>query len=149
MPYRPKRPRAKRQRTTEDSDDASHHHVADMVESPASSASVVIPPRAPGSAPSAAQPNDIGASTQPDPTTSSPTGSAEAASTTWSGPLIGYCFCQDWKITIKEPISGVVVCHCKDCQAISSSFFCTFLTVSMSSPIPLATGTSSLQARAA
>jgi len=44
--------------------------------------------------------------------------------------IVGYCFCKDWRVEIKEPISGVVVCHCKDCQAISSSFFCTFLTVS-------------------
>ncbi|KAK6538345.1 hypothetical protein TWF694_011224 [Orbilia ellipsospora] len=132
MPYRPKRPRNLKRPKTSDPEEAEEsrkgHQPADLAESSASPPAGDI---AQGQHSTSSAPHrDVTVPGQPDATTSSPTGS-DAPAAVWTGPLIGYCFCKDWKVTIKEPIPGVVVCHCKDCQAISSSFFCTFLTVSM------------------
>ncbi|KAK6523406.1 hypothetical protein TWF281_001387 [Arthrobotrys megalospora] len=131
MPYRKyastpgkrgQRSRGKRQRTSEEpTEDAAEQPTEALAGNSASSSDT-----ARGQASNSAN-RDACTPEQPDATTSP--ASAEATTANWVGPLIGYCFCQDWKVTIKEPIPGVVVCHCKDCQAISSSFFCTFLTV--------------------
>ncbi|KAF3192105.1 hypothetical protein TWF788_004293 [Orbilia oligospora] len=130
MPYRKhrvQRPRVKRRRTSEEPiEDAGQQQQPE-----AGPAENTASPSAESStrrrASNSATDHDTGTLEHPD-ATSSPA-SAEATAANWVGPLIGYCFCRDWKVTIKEPIPGVVVCHCKDCQAISSSFFCTFLTV--------------------
>ncbi|EGX53129.1 hypothetical protein AOL_s00007g78 [Orbilia oligospora ATCC 24927] len=137
MPYRKhrvQRPRVKRRRTSEEpTEDAGQQQQPE-----AGPAENTASPSAESStrrrASNSATDHDAGTLDHPD-ATSSPA-SAEATAANWVGPLIGYCFCRDWKVTIKEPIPGVVVCHCKDCQAISSSFFCTFLTVSMGCPTP-------------
>ncbi|KAK6338028.1 hypothetical protein TWF696_001499 [Orbilia brochopaga] len=129
MPYRQKKPRAKKQKTSEEAEDATTHPQPSGLNDPVASPSSSRTRARDRNSPNSPEHHDESSHTQHDTTTSSPTGSAEAVPPPWSGPLIGYCFCQDWKITIKEPIPGVVVCHCRDCQAISSSFFCTFLTV--------------------
>ncbi|KAK6339916.1 hypothetical protein TWF718_009304 [Orbilia javanica] len=130
MPYRRvkrvQRPRVKRRRTSEEptEDDAAEQEpVAGPAENAASSSAERSAQRQISNSAT-----NHGASTSDHPDATSSPASAEATAS-WAGPLIGYCFCRDWKVTIKEPIPGVVVCHCKDCQAISSSFFCTFLTV--------------------
>ncbi|KAK6352146.1 hypothetical protein TWF730_008978 [Orbilia blumenaviensis] len=129
MPYRKRvqRPRFKRPRTSEPEETVENAAQQPPAGGPENSASPVRS-TARRQAPNPTVSRDTGTADHPDATTSSPT-SAEASAASWVGPLVGYCFCQDWKVTIKEPIPGVVVCHCKDCQAISSSFFCTFLTV--------------------
>ncbi|KAF3914665.1 hypothetical protein AA313_de0204516 [Arthrobotrys entomopaga] len=130
MPYRPKRPRNPKRPKTSDPEEAEEFQDGEQPAGPAESfPSSSARATAQGQPSTSSAPHrDVTVPGQSDATTSSPTGSDPPAAA-WTGPLIGYCFCKDWKVTIKEPIPGVVVCHCKDCQAISSSFFCTFLTV--------------------
>ncbi|KAJ6258723.1 hypothetical protein Dda_6774 [Drechslerella dactyloides] len=104
MPYRGRSRRAKKQKTSEDAEDATAQPHSPGLSEPAAS-----PPstrtRAREQISHSPPHHDDSAH---DATTSSPTGSTEAVAAPWNGPLIGYCFCQDWKVTIKEPIPGVV-----------------------------------------